>query len=175
LKASEHTHCPTALDFEAIAQRFSAIKSFERTTVEVRTAERIYTKHCDVQTGLRGLLGLVMATSACPISSQLKALAHFHLPFASIDETLFRVVSAYLIKQYFACRDGGEADWELAGLNQFYQDMQELNYCFKLRLDAASALDANLNAIVALNFLSVAVSSSLEDQLDKLKQRFEPK
>lgn len=172
LRAEEHPYCPTALDLEAIAQRFSAIKSFEKACVEVKTPERTYTKHCDVQTGLRALLGLVMATSACPIASQLKALTHYHLPFASIEETLFRVVAAYLIKQYFVFQEGGEPDWDLTGLSQIYQDLMEVNVCFKGRLDEASTMDANLNAICSLNFLTVAVTSSLEDQLDKLKHRF---
>jgi hypothetical protein len=121
---------------------------------------------------LRALLGLVMATSACPITSRLKALTYYHLPFASIEETLFRVVSAYLIKQYFALQTGAEPDWDLRGLNQFYQDLQEVNACFKGRLDSASAKDANLNAICSLNFLSVAVANSLEDELLRLKPRF---
>jgi hypothetical protein len=172
LPSSGHAYCPTALDLEWIAHQFSTIKSFEKAKVEVQTPDRIYTKHCDVQTGLRALLGLIMATSACPISSQLKALAYYHLPFASIEETLFRVVSTFLIKQYFVHQSGGEPDWKLSGLDRFYQDLQEMNVCFKARLDAASAQDANLNAICSLNFLSVAVSSSLEDQLDRLKHRF---
>jgi hypothetical protein len=172
LKTSEHQHCPTALDIEAIASRFSAIKSFERVKVEVKTPERTYIKFCDAQTGLRALLGLVMATSACPITSGLKALAYYHLPFASIDETLFRVVSAYLIKQYFVFQDGGVPDWEMVELNQFYRDLQELNACFKVRLDSASEKDANLNAVCSLNFLSIAVADSLEGQLKRLRPRF---
>jgi len=173
LKKERHPYCPTAVDLEQIAHRFSSIKSFEKACVEVRTPDRVYTKHCDVQTGLRALLGLIMATSACPISSQLKGLAHFHLPFASIEETLFRVVGAYLIKQYFVQQSGGTPDWNLSGLDRYYRDLQELNACFKGRLDAASDKDANLNAICSLNFLSIAVASGVEDQLDRLKPRFE--
>jgi hypothetical protein len=132
----------------------------------------MYVKYCDVQTGLRALLGLVMATCACPVTSRLKALAYFHLPFANVEDTLFRVVAAYLVKQYFVHQAGGQPDLELTGLTQFYQDLQEVNLCFKGRLDAASEKDANLNAICSLNFLSVIVSSSLEDDLQRLKPRF---
>ncbi|WCJ58492.1 hypothetical protein NXS98_12255 [Fontisphaera persica] len=172
LKSDRFPYCPTAVDLEQIAHRFSSIKSFEKARVEVRTPDRTYTKHCDVQTGLRALLGLIMATSACPISSQLKGLAHYHLPFASIEETLFRVVGAYLIKQYFVQQAGGQPDWTLASLDRYYRDLQELNTCFKGRLDAASDKDANLNAICSLNFLSIAVASGVEDQLDRLQPRF---
>jgi hypothetical protein len=173
LKADAHPYCPAALDIEEIAQYFRDISSFESVTVEVKTAERTYIKYCDVQTGLRALLGLVMATSACPITSQLKALTYYHLPFANIEETVFRAVSAYLLKQYFIHKAGGAPDLELKGLNQLYQNLQEINCCFKKRLDLASENDANMNAISALNFLSVAVAYSLEDTLQRLRPQFQ--
>ena len=56
----------------------------------------------------------MMATSACPITSQLKALTHYHLPFASAEETLFRAVAAYLLNAGFAevfSLAGGVAAW----------------------------------------------------------------
>lgn len=167
------SHCPAALDFEDIASRFRDANALESVTVEVKTAERTYVKYCDVQTGLRALLGLVMATSACPITSQMKSLAYYHLPFATTEETLFRAVSAYLLKQYFIKKNGGEPDLQLAGLGRLYTDLGVVNHCFKSRLDAASQKDANINAINALNFQSAAVASSLEDALRALRPKFE--
>lgn len=172
LDASQHPYCPAALDIEHIAHRFSDIPSFESVRVEVITPVRTYVKDCDAQMGLRALLGLVMASSACPIVSQLKGLTHFHLPFANLEETLFRVASAYLLKQYFIRKSGGHPDFALQGLSRLYQDLQTVNACFKARLDAASSMDANLNAVCSLNFLSALVSWSLDDALHGLERYF---
>lgn len=172
LKAAEHPHCPTALDLEEIARRFKDINALESVTVEVKTPERTYVKYCEVQTGLRALLGLVMASSACPITSQLKSLSYYHLPFATTEETIFRAVSAYLMRQYFVKKSGGQPDLKLAGLHALYAELSEVNRGFKQRLDAAGESDANINAINALGFLSAAVTGSLDDALERLRPKF---
>lgn len=164
--------CPAAVDIEQIAAKFRNIFSYTQATVEVRTPERTYLKKTDVQTGLRALVGLIMASSACPILSRFKALTHYHLPFATIEETLFRSASAYLLKQYFIHKDGGTPDLNLDGLNRLYQEIQQVNGAFKVRLETASQRDANLNAIVSLQFMSMAVSSSLDERLAELRTHF---
>ncbi len=169
LSREQYQHCPVSLDIEEMIVTFRSILSYESVNVEVRTEERSYSKRTDVQTGLRSLMGLVMATSACPILSRLKGMARFHLPFASIEETIFRTTGAYLIQQFFIFRDGGNPDLELKGLNDFYSDLQTVNRCFKERIDAASELDANMNAVASLVYLSMGVSFSLDDKLEELR------
>jgi hypothetical protein len=58
--------CPVAIDIETISSQFADILSYEEAHIEVITQERSYSKATDAQTGLRSLLGLIMATSACP-------------------------------------------------------------------------------------------------------------
>jgi hypothetical protein len=173
LDATVRQCCPPAMDLEHIAANFANIISYEKVWVEVNTPERTYRKRCDAQTGLRSLLGLVMARSSCPILMNLRELARFHLPFATIEETLFRSTSVYLLKQYFLYKEGKQPDWDLVGLEQLYEDLQTLNRCFKGRLDAASKLDANANAIGSLIYLSMAVSFSLEERLMEFKKQFQ--
>ena len=174
LQESSTPRCPAAVDVEAIASRFASALAHTTAHVEVITKERTYTRRCDVQTALRSLLGVVMATSGCPILSELRGLARYHLPFATIEETLFRTTSAYLLRQYFIHKEGvRQPDWDLKGLNHFYNELQTVNRCFKLRLDAASDNDANLNAISSLAYLSMAVSFSIDDELLQLRGQFE--
>ena len=169
LSSSEFTHCPAALDAQKITETFKSVISHLAVTIEVRTPERTYLKRCDAQTGLRALFGLVMATSRCPILSQLKGLAKTHLPFASVEETIFRSVGAYLIQQYLVQKRGGQPDWELRGLNSLYEQLQEVNRSFKARIDAASERDANMNALGSLVSLAMGVAFSLEDQLAEIE------
>lgn len=56
--------------------------------------------------------------------------------------------------------DGEEPDWGLASLNKFYGEIQEVNRCFKVRIDAASERDANMNALGSLIYLAMGVSFS---------------
>lgn len=175
LDVAQHPHCPAALDLQAIALAFRDLISYEQTRVEVRTPERTFVKQCDVQTGLRALMGLVMATSGCPVLSKLKGLAHYHLPFATMDETTFRTVSLYLLRQYFVHRDGGVPDLALRGLSEYYEQLQDLNQAFGNRLRAASERDANLNAINSLFALAAVVAIALEENLESLRATLLPR
>lgn len=170
LKMAESPFCPVAIDIEDIAVKFQKLLSSDQVLVEVQSKERKYSKHCDVQTGLRSLLGLVMATSACPILSRLRPLAYYHLPFANQEETLFRTVSAYLIQQYLLFREGKIEALDLKGLDQLYKDILIVNRSFKTRIEAVSVKDANMNAIVSLFSLSMGVAYSLEDNLKDLNR-----
>lgn len=169
LSETEHEFCPAAMDAKRITQTFKSMVSTEEVRVEVRTPDRTYVKDTDSQTGLRALFGLVMATSGCPILSRFKGMADTHLPFATMEETILRVAGSYLIQQYLIHREGGQPDWEFTGLNEFYEEIQEVNRCFKSRIDAASEQDANMNALGSLVYLAMGVSFSLEDQLSDLR------
>jgi hypothetical protein len=174
LSTNEFVKCPTALDLEEILGKFRSVISYQKVRVEVKTQERTTYKDCDVQTGLRSLMGLVMATSACPILRRLKGLANYHLPFATMDETLFRTVSVYLLKQYYEYQRTGMADLQLSGLDEHYQQLSIVNRCFTYRIRAASDLDANVNALGTYIYIAEEVSSSLQDQLKELKEKILP-
>ena len=168
LSSDAFRHCPAAMDAQKITETFKSMLSYEQVALEVRTPERSYLKRCDAQTGLRALFGLVMATSGCPILSRLKGLAKTHLPCASMEETIFRTAGAYLIQQFVVHQQGGEPDWELRGLSALYEQLQEVNRCFKGRIDAASERDANMKALGSLVFLSMGVAFFLDAKLAEM-------
>lgn len=174
LKCSERNYCPAAADLEQVVEQFRGISSYETVQVEVVTSQRTYTKTCDVQTGLRSLIGLIMSTSHCPWFSRLRGLAQTHLPFANLEETLSRVVGAYLIQQYFTQRDGGTPDYSLGKLEDLYRGLAKANESFKRRLEFASSQDANVNAMCALSVISQGVSFFISEHLEHLKAHFAP-
>ncbi len=169
LRTSEHRYCPAALDIEQVVVAFGDVYSHHQVQAEVRTETRTYVKRTDVQTALRSLMGLCLATGGCPVLSRMKGPARLHMPFATVEETLFRMVGAYLIGQYTLARQGGTPDWDLAGLTGLYAELQDVNSSIKTRLDAAAEKDANINAVVLLMGISMLVSFSLEAQLIGLK------
>ena len=168
LQAADHPCCPAALDIERIVQTFASLVSHQEVTVEVRTAERTSLKRTDAQTALRSLLGLILASGGCPVLSRMKGPARLHLPFATFEETLFRMVGAYLVGQYLTLRQGGAPDWDLKGLSSLYGELQEVNTWLTRRLDVAAKRDANINAVVSLMTISALVAMSIEGQLSAL-------
>ncbi len=172
LKKNQYSHCPAAIDAKEILCGFSEVLSWKEADVRVKTPEREYFKHCDAQTGLRSLIGFVMATSGCPILSPLRGMAHYHLPFTSLDEIVFRAASSYMLAQYFRHKDGAEPDLTLDGLKAQYKEIQTVNYDFLQRVQVASKADSSLDVISTLFAISALLSLDLDSHLDKLKPLF---
>ena len=172
LDIKESSHCPVAIDAHEIVLGFTEVLSCREVDIHVITSEREYFKRADAQTGLRALIGFVMASSACPILSPLRGMAYYHLPFASLDETVFRVASSYLLHQYYVHQKGGKFDLEFEGLKKRFKEMQTLNYHFLERIRAACEADSNLNVLATLFTISSMLSLSLERHLKEIEHLF---
>lgn len=173
LTKEQYSHCPVAIDTHEIVLAFAEVLSCKEADIHVRTSEREYFKRTDAQTGLRSLIGFVMATSACPILKPLRGLAYYHLPFASLNEIIFRATTAYLLQQYYIHQKGGEIDFELNGLKENFKELQTLNFHFLERIRAASDADANLNVLATLFTICSIISLSLEKSLKEIEQLFD--
>lgn len=171
LKAGEVEYCPAAVEILPVVEAFQAEDAYQKVNVEVADERRTYAKQTTLEEALRSLLGLKMATSGCPVLSELKPMALHHLPFANSDEFVMRSVGYYLLQQLFAQRNQEQADWELKGLVERNQRLQLVNQALWQRIHAVCKGDSNLKAL--LNFFSMAssVSVSLESQLRKLQAR----
>lgn len=171
LKTSEHEHCPVALDIERIASQFNHLMSFQEAEVWVHTEDRSYYKKCDIQSGMKSLLGLIMGSGRCPILGRFRPMALSHLPFSSLEETIIRTSGAYLLKQYFLASAGQpeKVDLDFKGLEQFYVVLQKVNHDFMLRIRTASESDVSLNAVYILFSLSHLVSATLKSHLEEYR------
>jgi hypothetical protein len=172
LKVNEYSHCPVAIDAQEIVMGFNEVLSCRVADIQVTTADREYFKRTDAQTGLRALIGFVMASSVCPILSSMRGMAYFHLPFASLDETIFRIVSSYLLNQYYVYKRGEVADWDLDLLKDRFKEMQLINYHFLERIRAGCEADSNLNVLATLFTISSMLSLSVERHLKDLEPMF---
>ena len=173
LHTKEYSHCPPAIDAHEILQGFADVISCNEVDIHVKTPEREYFKRTDAQTGLRAIIGFVMASSACPILSKMRGMAYFHLPFASMDETVFRVTSSYLLHQYYQHKKTGEFDLDFAGLKEQFKETQTVNYNFLERIRAASEADSNLNVLATLFTISSMLSLSLDRHLREIEKYFD--
>src|SRR5690606_33691090 len=169
LSKAEFSHCPAAVDLHRVIEDFQGLPAFQRVRVRVRTPEREYTKEVGLEEGLRALLGLIMATSACPVLCRLRPMAQNHLPFASNQEFILRAVSLYLTRQYFNFREGRRADWELKGLVRLFQQLQLVNQAFWQRIHDTCQGDSSLKAFLTFFSISTSMTHSLETQLQKIR------
>lgn len=172
LKSESTRHCPAAVRIHEVLEAFKNSESVEHVKLTVTTERRTYTQQCDLQSGLNSMLGLQMATSGCPIVGKLRAMATFHMPFSSFGETLYRTVSAYLVKQFYVHKSGGTADWDLKELHAFYETLEGLNKSFSARIHEIDQNDAISNAIIIFFAASIVVAFSIEDGLDEYEDYF---
>jgi hypothetical protein len=172
LGEQDHIYCPICVNFAGIVEEFKNFLSHERVSVTVASEERFYGKETTVQGGLSPLLGIIMTTSGCPVMEQLKPMVRFHLPFASLDETIFRGVTMFLTAQYFRKQDGKAAEWSLDGLQKIYSEVGQVNQGFANRMRAAARKDANVNALVNLDVFASMMTLAAEDTMTRLKPYF---
>ena len=169
LKKEQFSHCPAAVDLYRVIEDFHGLPAITKAQVWVRTPEREYSKLVGLEEGLRALLGVIMATSTCPVLGRLKPMAQHHLPFASNQEFILRTVSLYLARQYFNYREGRHADWELKGLVRLFQQLQLVNQAFWQRIHDTCEGDSNLKAFLTFFSMSSSMTYSLETQLQKIR------
>jgi hypothetical protein len=172
LNSSETKYCPVAVNLSSFVDYFKNEISYEESLVLVQTEERYSCKRITLQEGLYSIYGLIMSTSDCPNMDFLKPMARFHLPFASMEETVFRSVSTYLLEQYFSHKRGGDIDIHLKGLLARYKEVEKVNIGISDRLKAVTSGDADRNALSLLDSLAQILFFELEKSLESLEYLF---
>jgi len=172
LAGSTDQYCPAAAHLAAILDEFADLFSHDKAFVTVTTDERTYSRDTTIQQGLSALIGIVMTTSGCPVLDHMRPLVRFHLPFASLSDTVFRMTSLYFLAQYFMKQEGKAVDWDLGGIQGIYEQVGQVNRDFAERIADTGKKDANLNALVNLDCFASMVPLALEDTLNELKGSF---
>ncbi len=173
LDEKQYRFCPVAVNMIEIIDFFSGFKSHNEVDVIIESAARKYIKHVTLQKGLSSLIGICMVANDCSIMAKMKPMVRYHLPFATQQETKYRVVSMYLLAQYFLWKHGKKPDWELEELVKIYNDIQIVNKNFGKRFSAIQGKDANVNALVLLDcFADFVVVSINENIMEDMKVLF---
>lgn len=172
LSPQQHLFCPVAANLWHLVESFKDQFSDENTTVTVLTKERAYIKKVQLQNGIFGIFGLIMATSGCPYLDFLRPMARFHLPFSSIQETLVRTVSFYLLRQYFIAKKNGKPDFKLENLGNYYEKVKEVNEGIISRIRSTAKKDANSSAVIILNCFADLLTFELVRDFSSLEPLF---
>jgi hypothetical protein len=176
LKESESPLCPIAANLTDVVDFFQGAVSSDTITLEIVSDTRSVTKRTSMANGVSALIGVVNVSSGCPVLDKLRPMLRTHLPFSSIEETMYRTLTMYLMAQYFRQRRGLEADWNLEKLLDIFEDIRVVNRAFCQRLYAACTKDANVNALIHLDSFVELTNFALlkkKDRLDRLERSFE--
>ncbi|MBI2393824.1 MAG: hypothetical protein HYV09_29905 [Deltaproteobacteria bacterium] len=172
LEARTTPFCPPARAVAAVADHFKDAPSHTVTRTEVITEDRTYGKQCSLAEALGSLFGLVMATSGCPQLDFLRPMARFHLPFASVEETIVRATSFHLLRQYHRAKRGWPESLGLEVLAERYHDVTAVNQGLAQRIRAIGGKDSGRNAVVALDVFAKMLQMELRDELPILDELF---
>jgi hypothetical protein len=164
LKPEEHAHCPVAANIAYIVEEHKNTPSTTNADIKITTATRRFAKRAPISDGLSAMLGLHMVSSGCPILDKFRPMARMHLPFATHEETMYRVVSMYLLAQYFQKQNDEDTDWELNGLSSLLGEIRDVNRSFCDRLKEVCTMDAILNAMVLLDCYAGITSLELKSR-----------
>jgi hypothetical protein len=175
LSTAQTKHCPMAVRLVPLVALFEKVRSYDDVSAQVESDERTVTRRTSVQKVLRSLMGLLSASSDCPHIEFLKPMAHYHLPFSSREETVYRVVSTYLLAQYFLRQQGKAADAGLEGLKAHYRELQQVNQGMAARLGAIREEqgDSSVNALVLLDLFAHSLPDSIDADLEELLPAFQ--
>ncbi len=173
LEKKIHPYCPVALNIAELIDEFKEAISSDNCFVRCITPERTYERDASIQEGLFSIFGIIMATSNCPIMNFFKPMARFHLPFSTVEETVFRSASIYLLRQYFEYQKGNLPDLELKKLDEHYEKVQQVNSGFLKRTNHIAKKDADKNAIVILNALAQMLNVEISAGLNSVEYLFE--
>jgi hypothetical protein len=170
-----HPNCPLSVSLVDLVTQFDRVLSYDKIHLKVITEERVIFQETTAQKGISSLMGLLMATSGCPVTSFFRPMARFHLPLASDEETIYRATSMYLLAQYFIKKEEGNADFDMIGLKKHYENIDIVNANIALRLRSAVKTDSMINALVLLDSYAKGFSSfSIDDSLEEIRYLFAP-
>jgi uncharacterized protein DUF6901 len=173
LDEKKYPQCPIAANMVDVVNFFKDLVSYEKTYMMIESGNRNFIGKVSLQEGIKSLVGVYMVTSGCPIMDHLRPMLRVHLPFPNMEESVYRLISMYLLAQYFVFREGKRPDWEMRKLLSLCNEIQTVNRSFFKRLRGLKVKDASLNALVALDSIAAYTASFLEDNnLDDMKSLF---
>jgi hypothetical protein len=175
LKKETSPGCPVAVRIAPLVEQFKDSLSYEEADVTVESAGRAYTKRVPMQIGVSGLFGAVMAASGCPVLDKMRPMVFTHLPFPSLQETMYRSMSMYLLAQFFIEKKGGTPDRTLDGLADIFARIGKVNQSIAERLRPLVPRDATINAVINLDCFATFTKSAIDKQsLAWLERLFQP-
>lgn len=161
-------YCRAALAIAPVVDAFLGLNSLESVRTRVTVANRVTETIAPVSQVISSLMGLCMAASGCPRTAPFRAMAVYHQPFATLEETVIRAAGFALLGRWAHGKPFDDED-PFAELLDSWGDLEEVNMRIVRRLQAYCATDAALNGLVNLDMFAKGGSLGLRSALEALK------
>ncbi len=173
---SEQTqpHCPLAVHLIELIEFGQQLSSHDEVDLRVVTQQRTVSKASTAQEAMSSIMGIIAASSGCPHTQFFRPLVRFHLPLSDNEETFFRVVSIYLISQYYAHERGEAIDFSLESLEKKYKEIHKLNLFLAKRLKGIGKEESVINALVKLDVYSLTLPRKMNKLINAMAKYFPP-
>lgn len=147
-QSKKSDYCPVAANIAEIADKFTNCNSYDVVDVRVEGPDRTYLKNgISLQRALSSLIGIIIISSRCQDLHKLRPLVRFHLPFETVDETIYRAASMYYLAQYFRNQRNKEPKWDIEELKELYDRFILLTDNLSRRLQVEARKDATFSAV----------------------------
>lgn len=163
-------YCLAALAIAPVVEQFHDLGSLQEVHACAEHAGRSSETRCPAPLALASVMGLLIAASGCPKSLPFRAMALYHLPFATAEETLTRAAGFWLLNLW-AERALAVAD-PFARLIEAWGRLEEINIQLGRRLHESCPNDAAPNGVAYLDALAKIGMMAVESRLEALKPAF---
>lgn len=161
------THCPAALSIVPVVEAFKEIDSLQTARTCVTIGERTTEVTGPVSHVVASLIGLCMPASGCPAAAPFRAMAVYHQPFATLEETAIRAAGFALLERWALGTLHHEQPF--ASLIDAWSGLESVNQRIGRRLRDFIEQDAALNGLSNLDMFAKFGGFGLESALDALK------
>lgn len=159
--------CRAALSIVPVVDGFKAIDSLQLVKARVTTATYTAEVNCPASKVASSVMGLRMAASGCPKIAPFRAMALYHQPFSTLEETVIRAAGFMLLGRWAHGTLATEQPFE--PLINAWLKLEEVNLRVGRSLDDHSATDGAANGLVNLDMFAKAGVFGLQSALDALK------
>lgn len=165
--SARHQACRAAVAIAPVVTAFKTLNSLDHVDVRVVMADYTAEVRCPVSKVVSSVMGLRMAASGCARIAPFRAMALYHQPFSSLEDTVIRAAGFMLLRHW--AHDTLDTNDPFGPLIDAWEGLEEVNLRVAQALQDYGATDAALNGLVNLDMFAKAGGLGLKRALDALK------
>ena len=159
--------CRAALAIAPVVEAFIGIDSLQQVRARASQSNHSTEINGPVSRVVSSIMGLVMAASGCPKIAPFRAMAVYHQPFSTLEETVIRAAGFLLLGRWAHGTLANENPF--APLIEAWQQLEQVNLNISRSLQDYCTTDAALNGLVNLDMFAKAGAFGLESALAALR------
>ena len=159
--------CRAAVAIAPMVDAFIGIDSLQKVRARASLPNHTTEMEGPVSEVVSSIMGLAMAGSGCPKLAPFRAMAMYHQPFSTLEETVIRAAGFMLLGRWAHATLAEENPF--APLLEAWGELEEVNQRIGRCLQNYCATDAALNGLVNLDMFAKAGVFGLESALTALR------